>query len=62
MEIQKNLQRSWMRFVKENEVIPEWASNFEAFKAGVGRPPYADSKLLRVHSYKPLGPDNFRWS
>ena len=61
-EDQRKLSRMWMRLVKENEITPEWARNFEAFKAGVGSPPDENSKLLRVVSYKPLGPDNFRWS
>jgi hypothetical protein len=52
----------WHKDRNRYGMVPEWASDFWAFVAGVGERP-TDNHNLRRHEVKqPLGPHNFFWS
>ena len=42
-------------------MIPEWASDFWVFVAGVGERPSTEHRLRRVEITQPIGPNNFYW-
>lgn len=57
-----NLYRRWLGMQKRhpNDVVVEWASDYDRFKADVSPVP-PDLELVRRRPEEPWGPDNFEW-
>lgn len=51
----------WHRNRNRYGMVPEWASDFWAFVAGVGERPSPEHRLRRHEVTKPIGPNNFFW-
>jgi len=62
LDKQQYLAMRWYELIREKALVENWSAQFEVFKAGVGEPPSATSKLCHKDKSRPMGPENYRWT